>query len=296
MSETWYILRWFGVMCMLSACVDGSEWNVKKNILTSPKQKYQNFLKRVLRKRSVETPNDVFPWHVFIPVLRCSGVLVRGRFVVTSASCLSRIPPNMPFSAILVRVGNHHINVEAPGEDTIPVLHVLTFPKHGHKNSPGNIAVLYLARDVMQAGTSRLSPTQLLNLPLVSDDASKVGSVAKVMGWGHHSSLNAPLSTLHHDSVFISGLQFCKSNYKKQVNDDMLCVYNSNGSLCSVDGGSPLIAQNTNDSWILLGIFAWGNTCEPFPKPAVFTKINSEMIRWLESLLRVKGTLAISCF
>ena len=267
----------------------------KKDMITSQKQQTLNYLKRLLRKRSVETTTDEFPWHVFIPLLRCSGVLIHSRFVITSASCLSRSPSNLPPSALLVRVGNHHFNLEAPGEDTIPVLHVLTFPNHNSKASIGNIAVLYLARELIRAGILRRSPDQFLRLPRGYGSLLKLGLKAKVVGWGH-SGTASPLSTLHYDSATISSLQLCNSSYKGEpLNGDLLCVHNASSSLCSVDGGSPVIAQDEDGSWILLGVFAWGKTCEVFPKPVIFTRINPSVIRWLKKLFRVKGTFMISC-
>ena len=287
----------FGIVCIwFCTYVGGYEWTKNENSLLNQKHKPFNFLRGLIHKRSLQPANAVFSWHVFVPVLQCSGVLLNRRFVLTAASCLSRAPPSLPPSAILVRIGNHHINVEAPGEDTVPVLYVLPYPAFDEKTLQGNIAVLYLARDVMRAGFSQVSPAQLLNLPRERGSVSEQRVEAKVMGWGHHSRPKAPLPTLHQDSVFISSPQFCNMSYNRQVNEDMICVYGKNGSLCSVDDGSPMIAQGKDNLWILLGVFAWGNTCGLFPKPVVFTKIDSEMISWLQVLFGVKGESVTSCY
>ncbi|XP_048580334.1 von Willebrand factor D and EGF domain-containing protein [Nematostella vectensis] len=254
--------------------------------------------KRSIRRRSTVAERASFPWHAYIPELQCSGALVSPRWVVTAASCLkqssspfiSRVKTDDGFTnfelALTVRIGNHHVDISTPGEDTIPVLEVLTYPHFNGKTLDGDLAAIFLARSPMLSIESeRVLLARKLWLPRDNLISSRITTLT-VTGWGHRSGSPTPYSILHVDKVSLSHTEDCNSTagYKGQVYANMIC---SDGLACSVDGGSPLVANDSN-MLMLLGVFSWGRSCALDMKQAVYTSITHGILAWLNKLIAIK--------
>lgn len=260
-----------------------------------------NIVKRYLNHESLPMKKNEALWHVFLPSLRCSGALVRKRWVITAASCFSqasqetqsslrvtKIRRSDGFTALqiplLVRIGNHHIDVLSPGEDMIPCLEVFIYPEFNENNLDGDIALLYLARAPLWSSTTNVNSHKL-----VISETSDFAKQLMVTGWGFKSGKKTPFSVLHSDNVSFISSDVCNhtSHYSGVVTSNMMC---SERLACSVDGGSPLVVRHTNGQPTeLVGVFSWGRSCALDRKEAVYAKIGGGMARWLRKLLSVQG-------
>ena len=251
-------------------------------------------------------PNQ-FPWHVFIPSVKCSGVFIHERWVMTSASCVSRwkakpkVDGWFPFgytfagnrATLFIRVGNHHVDFKIPGEDTVPVLESLVYPDHNANSSQGDIGLLYLARKVILPN-GRHHP--LVSLP----DVESVKSLrladysAKVVGWGHESAgRDVPFRTLGQNDALLNSSSICLQRFKKDPDlslssDSWLCASAGNKGMCSIDQGSPVVIKQ-NNSWVVVGIYSRGEPCEVQQSTALFSRIDAKVLKWIRKLHKVKG-------
>lgn len=266
-------------------------------------------IKRYLHRPSVPVKDSQAPWHVFIPAVRCSGALIHGRWVVTAASCFSQAsdqesPPRFRVmkvrsddgftnleTPLLVRIGNHHVDVQSAGEDMIPVLEVIVYPKFNDKTLDGDLAILFLTREPILSKKRKINMfSRGLVLPDSNDtDYDQYHGQLTVTGWGHKSGSKSPFPVLHSDFVSLTFTDICNdtTNYNGVVTSNMMC---SEGLACSVDGGSPLVARDKNISK-LLGVFSWGRSCALDKKQAVYTRLRKDILQWLYNLIQITGKL-----
>lgn len=291
------------ILCFLA---DNSNQEIIKS------KRISNIVKRYLNRESKPTKPNQAPWHVFLPSLRCSGALVNKRWVVTAASCFSQasedVQGNLRVTKIrsddgfirlqiplLVRLGNHHSDVSHHGEDMIPCLHVLIYPKFNENNLDGDLALLYLVREPI---LSRQSQLHMVSKNLVLPTRKNINYLQpnimlSVTGWGFKSGTKTPFSVLHSDIVTFSSVDVCNNtgHYSGVVTLNMIC---SEGLACCIDGGSPLVADGTNGKPSqLVGVFSWGRSCALDRKQAVYAKIGGEMLQWLVKMMTVQGETLI---
>lgn len=266
-------------------------------------------IKRYLNRPSLPVKENQAPWHVFIPEVRCSGALIHGRWVVTAASCFSQASDQESLlkfrvmkvrsddgftnleTPLFVRIGNHHVDVQSAGEDMIPVLEVIIYPKFNDKTLDGDLAILFLTREPILSKEGKINMfSRWLVLPDLNDtNYDRYYGKLTVTGWGHKSGSKNPFPVLHSDLVSLTFTDICNdtTNYNGLVSSNMIC---SEGLACSVDGGSPLVAQYKNLSK-LLGVFSWGRSCALDKKQAVYTRLGSEILQWLINLIQITGKL-----
>ena len=267
-------------------------------------------LSRILNKRS-HAAREHYQWHVFISSVNCSGVFVHGRWILTSAFCVQALKTHLSSAGLypvegplesdrtplFIRVGNHKIDFETPGVDSVPVLETFVYPKYNANTSIGNFGLLYLARDVMLPNDQRVSRIELPGAEFVNSIRRAANRSAKVTGWGHvRSSARPPFRTLHEDDVWLA--RVCLQNVHEGGNhhdllDRSWCVESGTHGMCSIDQGSPLVIQR-NRSWLVLGVYARGETCISSKHAALFSSIDSKALEWMQKLFTVGGERQIA--
>lgn len=256
---------------------------------------------RVLVDSGTRSPveHNAHLWHVFLPSVHCSGSLVDARWVITSALCIlqwksfvSSAVGGFPASGaahgdestMYVRVGNNHIDLALPGQDLVPVLKALLYPGFDNATLDGNIGALYLAREPILTAAKKSHGLSIKLLSFDSTSFTNCSRLAKVTGWGYGSGLASPFRVLHEDIMLIAS-STCIENQSGNV------LLRSNGSrrICSADNGSPLVV-NKNGSWSLLGVYSRGKGCGIEQEDSVFSRVDVTVLKWLESLFKIKGT------
>ena len=274
----------FLVLCFLSIIVTAlSDENLASKLLRSTSLKGSSYGGRD------------FAWHVFISSVKCSGVFVHDRWILSSASCAQLIKAmDSDQGTVFVRVGNHHADLQTPGEDTVPVLEALVYPKYNASTASANFGLLYLARDVILPNDQRASRVKLPGVEIPLLDRS-----AKITGWGHLSGRKSPFTTLTENDVSLTPGHDCIQRFTdgslREVLDESWCVLSGTQGMCSADQGSPVVVKQ-NNSYAVLGVYTHGKTCSSGKDVALFSRIDSGVLEWIQKLFAVGGEIRETCF
>ena len=234
-----------------------------------------------------------FPWHVFMSSVKCSGVFIHERWILSSGRCVQLIKDtDSDQRTVFIRVGNHHVELDSPGEDEVPVLRALVYPEYAATSS-ANFGLLYLARSVILSNKQRLPHVNLPSSRLISRLMSlKNRSASKITGWGHFSGRNSPFTTLGEDDVLLMPVRDCLQSFpdvgKRKLLEESWCVVAGTAGMCSIDQGSPVVIKQ-NHSWVVVGVYTYGETCSPDKDTALFSRITSGVLEWIHKLFTVGG-------
>uniref|UniRef100_A0A8B9C753 Peptidase S1 domain-containing protein n=1 Tax=Anser brachyrhynchus TaxID=132585 RepID=A0A8B9C753_9AVES len=197
------------------------------------------------------------PWQVYIyqPV-RCGGILLRPRWVLSAGHCLYR--------GLRVRLGENDLGQAEGTEQERRVLRAFRHPAFNPTTLDNDLMLLQLDRP------ARLSrAVQPLALPR---SCAPPGTTCLVSGWGTVTTPQGErLEGLICAYVDIFPDDVCRRAYPGRVTPNMLCagVRNQRIDSCQGDSGGPLSCNRT-----LQGIVSWGlQTCALPGRPGVYTRV-----------------------
>lgn len=105
----------------------------------------------------------------------------------------------------------------------------------------------------------------------------QAGRMCMVTGWGSAARLHFSSASLFSAQLPIVSRQQCNaaSAYGGLVTENMVCAGFKRGGRdsCHGDGGGPLMCQNTQGKWTLVGVSSWGEGCGLPNKYGVYTNI-----------------------
>ena len=233
-----------------------------------------------------------FPWHVFMSSVKCSGVFINERWILSSARCVQLINDmESDQRTVFIRVGNHHVDLDSPGEDEVPVLKALLYPEYAATSSP-NFGLLYLARSVILPNDQRITRVKLPNSQLLTNLMSLKNRSAKTTGWGHSSGRKSPFTTLAENDILLMSGRDCLQSFpdvgKRKLLEESWCVVAGTAGMCSIDQGSPVVIKR-NHSWVVVGVYTYGETCSSDEHSALFSRITSGVLEWIRRLFTVGG-------
>ncbi|XP_022791598.1 neurogenic locus notch homolog protein 2-like isoform X2 [Stylophora pistillata] len=234
-----------------------------------------------------------FPWHVFVSSVKCSGVLVQERWILSSALCTRLVKEKLNLkrnddsdhSTVFIRVGNHHVDLQASGEDTAPVLRALVYPKYNASASTGNVGLLYLARKVMLPDDHPVSHAKLPDF-----ETNKVSNrlLGKITGWGYLSGRSSQYKTLLQSDVLLTAGRDCQRSFRDRsmgkLLDESWCAVAGKKGICSTDQGSPVVVKQ-DGHWFVVGVYTYGQTCSSATRDvALFSRIDPDVLQWIQKL------------
>ncbi|XP_025279878.1 kallikrein-12 isoform X1 [Canis lupus baileyi] len=213
------------------------------------------------------------PWQVGLfegANLRCGGVLIDRRWVLTAAHCSG--------SRYWVRLGEHSLSRLDWTEKIRRSGFSMTHPsyqgaQHSHDN---DIRLLRLGTPVPL--TRSIQP-----LPLPTTCAV-AGTKCQISGWGITNQLWNPFPDLLQClNVSIVSSAACRAVFPGRITDNMVCASGTEGAdACQGDSGGPLVCGN-----VLQGLVSWG-TVEPCGQkgiPGVYTNI-CKYVDWIRMVMR----------
>jgi len=233
---------------------------------------------------------EAYPWLVFIPLesrirnpgvdLRCAGVLISKRYVITKSSCLQ-------FVLTKVHIGQFSTSNNKTCEDR-PVMKIEVEDRV--VNFESEIVLLRLAEDV-EFGAD-VTP---ICLPFDGIERAETGSDVYTSGWGstsYHGDKRAKKMKKVHNTV-ITNKDCQKSGVIEEADiNTIMCVKQNGNQLdfpCDGDEGSPVMFNN-DEQWVLEGILGGlydgvGERCA-IKKPASAARITEEVLQFIVDNVR----------
>lgn len=212
----------------------------------------------IARNKYVVSLRDIFGQ------MFCGGTLVRSRYVITAAHCVSGITTR----DIFVHGGVTYLHQRGIQRSVIRI--------KKPKNANMDIAVLKLNRP-LRGRNIRTIPLCRRKIP--------VGSLVKVTGWGLvHEASELPSNRLRTVNVRMIGHKICKRKYFSfvNINANMICAAGpGRRDACSGDSGGPLVYRGQ-----LCGIVSFGIGCARRRFPGVYTSINA-VKRFIQNAIRI---------
>jgi trypsin len=217
----------------------------------------------------------------------CTGSLVRKRWVLTAAHCITTDSGGRESAGSLeVLIGQKDLNADpatGPGE-LINVVRVVRFPGYNASTLRGDAALL------------KLAVASLIRPVMIARNQPRNGTRSYIAGWGdtrpYDNENNAYPRTLHSGFIRTIGDRSCSRSPVHGGTYDvrtMFCAGNPSGrpDTCQGDSGGPIaIRRGGPRPWRLIGVTSYGYCGRRPPWLGVYSRITANPIeRWLQRIL-----------
>ncbi|XP_052512076.1 kallikrein-12 [Budorcas taxicolor] len=213
------------------------------------------------------------PWQVGLfegTRLRCGGVLIDRRWVLTAAHCSG--------SRYWVRLGEHSLSKLDWTEQIRRSGLSVTHPSYR-----GNLGNHDNDLRLLRLGTPVRLTTSVQPLPLPTTCAT-AGTECHISGWGTTNHPWSPFpDRLQCLSLSIVSNATCRAVFPGRITDNMVCAGGEAGEdACQGDSGGPLVCGG-----VLQGLVSWGSVgpCGQEGIPGVYTNI-CKYVDWIQTVMR----------
>lgn len=200
------------------------------------------------------------------PIGACTGTLVRKRWVLTAAHCLT----GTSGAAVALRTTRladlRRRNIYAADAAAVA-------PSYKPNQGRNDIGLLRLARP------ANVTPIKLAG---ARDDARVGdGTAAKIVGWGVTDGAGTQTDRLRHGRVTVGGNGACRAVFGSLWRGGrMLCAGSATTDACYGDSGGPLLVRGPH-RWLQHGVTSFGDVDCATGDASVYTRV-SALRPWIE--------------
>ncbi|XP_028170665.1 transmembrane protease serine 9-like [Ostrinia furnacalis] len=220
---------------------------------------------------------NAFPWLarlIYHKSFGCGASLINDKYVISAAHCIK----GFMWFMFRVTFGEHDRCDTSVRPETRYVVKM-----YAHNFSltdlQNDVALLKLNQPVTYSHAVRP-----VCLP-INEAKTYVGATAIVAGWGATGeSKNWSCSLLQADLPVLSNQDCQATSYNaSKIKDAMMCAgypATAHKDACTGDSGGPLITENEDHAYELIGVVSWGYGCARKGYPGVYTRV-TKYLDWI---------------
>jgi|KBSMisStandDraft_5_1062788.scaffolds.fasta_scaffold10419_4 secreted trypsin-like serine protease len=202
----------------------------------------------------------------------CGGVWIGQRTVLTAAHCIAQARTK---EQIEILAGIVDLDAKTPRIKVKKIWRNDAYVPSNDGPALNDILILELYADL------DLKPVSLAT-PQVESNIAKIGSMARVTGWGFTNQWDKKSSLLQWANVPLVRTKTCNEVYSGKIKVGMLCAGNGSPDSCEGDSGGPLTLSDAGGGRWLLGLVIWGEHCGTADRAGVYTHVANQAIQsWI---------------
>ncbi|CAG4945651.1 unnamed protein product [Colias eurytheme] len=223
---------------------------------------------------------NAFPWIarlIYHNSFGCGASLINDKYVVSAAHCVK----GFMWFMFRVKFGEHNRCTSK----TMPEMrYVVKIIAHNFTLTELSNDITLLRLNAPVEYSHAIRPVCIP--PMESKSNTYTGVQATVAGWGAMGETGNWSCSLLEAQLPILSNEECKStNYNKtKIKDVMMCAgfpATAHKDACTGDSGGPLIAENKDHAYELIGIVSWGYGCARIGFPGVYTRV-THYLDWIK--------------
>lgn len=227
----------------------------------------------------VETGVNEFPMmvgvaDVRISQIKCGGVIVSSRYVISAAHCFEELP--MSQTALIV--GEHNVNTgDSPATRAYRVSNLVRHPSFTTSNYDYDIAILTTSENIVFS--ERVGPACM---PFKFVNNEMTGAKLTILGWGTLFPGGPTSDVLRKVDVDVISQNSCRARVPS-VTPRQICTLTPGKDACQDDSGGPLLYTDPSNGLLnLIGIVSYGQFCASANQPGVNTRVPA-LLSWIEA-------------
>ncbi|CAF1081394.1 unnamed protein product [Rotaria sp. Silwood1] len=217
-----------------------------------------------------------YPWMVSLAkrslnnLHLCGGVLLTRRHVLTAAHCIEDFKG---ISDINILAGIHYTNEK---KTPISALSIDIHPQYDSETFANDVAIItldtLLPENDPRIGTICLPPNDMMG-----KSYPPVKSSAVAIGWGSTSFGGRPSESLKQVVLPLLDTTKWPCNIYVTHAQGQICAGELNGGIdtCQADSGGPLMVENSDSRWEIIGITSFGKSCGKPDTPGIYTRVGT---------------------